>query len=111
MVTYAIWVNLQPGVDDLEFSRCVQRYLDSYVQQGQAESWSLQRRMFGFGPEALGEWHVAIRFQSVSQMDAAFQSAAARAGELEELHSAVYSKVTGFRSGLYRDFPDPVRGA
>jgi hypothetical protein len=111
MVTYAIWVNLLPGVDDMEFSRCVQRYLDFFVQQGQAVSWSLQRRMFGFGPDALGEWHVAIRFTSVSQMDLAFQSAAARSGELEELHAAVYSKVTGFRSGLYRDFPDAVRDA
>lgn len=35
--------------------------------------------------------------------------AAKRSGALEELHSAVYSKVTDFRAALYRDFPDPVR--
>jgi len=33
-------------------------------------------------------------------------AAAARSGEVEKLHAAVYSRVMNARFGLARDFPD-----
>lgn len=109
MDTYAIWVDLKPGQDDLEFARNVRAYLDWYVQKDMAEGWRLKRRKFGFGPDGLGEWSIEIDFASLAQMDLAFAQAARRSGELEGLHAEVYSRVVNFRSALMRDFPDPMR--
>lgn len=72
-------------------------------------SYRIRRRKFGFGPEALGEFCLTLEFESLAQMDDAFLKAARRSGELEELHRAVYSRVTNYKSGLFRDFPDAVR--
>lgn len=106
---YDIWVNLVPGTDDLEFVRCVRAFLDHFVKEGKMTSYRIRRRKFGFGPESLGEFNITLEFDSLAQLDEAFFVAAARSGAPDELHHAVYSKVTDFKSALYRDFPDPVR--
>lgn len=109
MNTYAIWVDLKPGTNDLEFAQAVHDYVSYFITEGWAEGYRIQRRKFGFGPDGLGEWQIGIDFKDLAQMDDAFLQAARRAGELERLHVQVYSRVVNFRSGLYRDFPDPVR--
>ena len=45
----------------------------------------------------------------LAQLDAAFSHVTPRAGEMEKLHAAVWSKVDNFKSALYRDFPDANR--
>ncbi len=111
MNTYAIWVDLAPGVNDLEFTEAVSSFLGFLKEQGQMESFRLQRRKLGFGPQELGEWFIQIEVKDLTQLDAAFNIAAARSGESERLHGEVFRRVRNFRSALYRDFPDPVRAA
>lgn len=109
MDTYAIWFDLADGREDLAIADAIDAYLGALRDLGAVEDWSLERRKFGFGPDGLGEFHVRIRVRNLTQLDEAFHHAAARAEPLESLHRAVFSRVRNFRSGLYRDFPDPVR--
>jgi hypothetical protein len=108
---YHMWCNLRESRKDLEFSANVKAYLDHLKARGVVESWSLQRRKFGFGPPSLGEFHIVVSVKDLAQLDAAFGVVATRAGEVERLHHPVYSMVTDFVSALYRDFPDPERVA
>ncbi len=111
MNCYEIWVDLAPGVDDLEFVDALRGYLGAFQTDGQLETYRIRRRKFGFGPEGLGEFCITLEFKNLALLDAAFSTAATRTGEIEKLHREVYSRVRNFRSALYRDFPDPERGA
>lgn len=106
---YDIWVNLKPGTSDLEFVGAVRAYLDHIVGSGAMAGYRIRRRKFGFGPEGLGEFSITLSFESLAKMDEAFSDIARRTGVVEDLHHAVYSRVTDFKSALYRDFPDAVR--
>jgi hypothetical protein len=106
---YDIWVNLKDSRQDLAFARALDAYMGHLKEQGKLESWRLSRRKFGFGPPELGEFHIRISFKDLAQLDAAFSVVATREGDVERLHHPVYSMVTGFKSALYRDFPDDVR--
>jgi hypothetical protein len=108
---YNIWVNLRESGEDLAFAHAVHAYLGTLVEQGLLESFTLARRKLGFGPGELGEFHVRLCVRDMRQLEDAFERIAARGGDLERLHADVYSRVTDFRSALYRDFPDPERGA
>lgn len=111
MNSYHMWFNLRNSRPpaDIEFAHAVDAYLGHLKSQGKIESWTLSRRKFGFGPSTLGEFHVVVRCKDLAQLDAAFSQVAARTGETEKLHHAVYSAVTDFTAALYRDFPDPER--
>lgn len=109
MNCYAIWVDLAPGVGDLEFSKALVDYLAHLKTLGLIEESRLMRRKLGFGPAELGEWFIQIETRDLAQLDSAFNVAAARQGESEQLHSEVFRRVRNFRSGLYRDFPDEMR--
>lgn len=106
---YHLWFDLAEGVSDTEFADAVSTYLGRLKEAGKLESWSLARRKLGLGHPALGEFHIDMVFQDLAQLDGAFEVAAARRGEIEGLHHAVNSKVTGLVASLYRDFPDAVR--
>ena len=111
MNSYHMWFNLRntrPPAD-IEFAHAVDAYLGHLKSQGKIESWTLSRRKFGFAPNTLGEFHVVVRCKDLAQLDAAFSQVAARTGETEKLHHAVYSAVTDFTAALYRDFPDAER--
>ncbi len=109
MDCYEIWVDLLPGVGDLEFVDAVHGWLGHLKGRGEIAGFRVKRRKFGFGPTGMGEWFISIEFDNLAQMDAAFMEAATRRPDVEALHAAVYSKVTNYKSGLYRDFPDAVR--
>lgn len=106
---YLIWVDLVPGTRDLDFVEAVEAWLGLLKQQGTLNGFTIQRRKFGFSPAGLGEWFIDITFDNLAQMDEAFHVAASRSGDVEEIHRAVFEKVTNYKSGLYRDFPDAVR--
>jgi hypothetical protein len=108
---YDIWVNLAPGTNDMEFVKAVRAYMDHIVAGGHMKGYRIRRRKFGFGPEGLGEFSISLEFESLAKLDQAFDEIARRSGVVEDLHHAVYSRVTNFKSALYRDFPDPVREA
>jgi len=106
---YHIWCDLRPGAKDLEFVAAVDAMLGHLQGLGKLEGHSIARRKLGFGPESIGEWHVDIRTKDLAQLEDAFDHVTPRTGEMERLHAAVWSKVTNFKSGLYRDFPDENR--
>ncbi|HVL40008.1 MAG TPA: DUF6614 family protein [Fimbriimonadaceae bacterium] len=102
---YDIWCDLAPGANDLEFVEAVRTYLGHL----QVPRYSISRRKLGFGPPGLGEFHIRISFPDLAALDEAFNVAATRNTIVEPLHHAVYSRIMNFKSGLYRDFPDPHR--
>lgn len=89
----------------------VRAWLDHLQAEGLIGGWTLTRRKLGFGPAELGECCAELRTDGMAQLEAAFQRVAARAGAGEELHRAVDARVRNLRTALYRDFPDPQRGA
>lgn len=109
MDLYHIWCDLKPGVSDMEFAASISKFLGFLKEQGKISAWRVTRRKLGFGPPEIGEFHIIIETEDLAQLDAAFQLAAARTGEVEERHFAVNSLVQNFRAALYRDFPDDVR--
>jgi hypothetical protein len=106
---YHIWCDLKAGVRDLDLVKAVEEMLGFLKSAGKLEAFAIQRRKLGFGPEALGEWHIDIAAKDLAQLDAAFAHVTPRAGEMERLHAAVWSKVENYKAGLYRDFPDANR--
>ena len=106
MDVYHIWCDLKDGREDRTFAAAVAAYLDHHKAGGRIESWRLQRRKLGFGPQGLGEFHIMIETRDLGQLEQAFRAAAERTGEIEKLHAAVYSRVTNAKFGLARDFPD-----
>lgn len=109
MDIYHVWCNLKPGTSDVGFCENVAGYLGRLRDERFIRSYRITRRKLGFGPTALGEFHIAIEVADLAQLEAAFQQVARRAGAVEGLHQAVNSLVTDFSAALYRDFPDAVR--
>lgn len=109
MNLYEIWVDLAPGARDLELVDAIHAYLGFLKSNGEIESYRVSRRKFGFGPDGLGEFHITIECATLDQLDHAFMHVATRSGEVEALHAAVFSRVTNYKAGLWRDFPDEVR--
>jgi hypothetical protein len=107
---YHIWANLKNSARDVEFARNVEAYLGHLRDQGLIEGFRITRRKLGFGPDALGDFHLVLEVRDLAQLEAAFQRVGTRAGEVEGLHRAVYSAVKDLQFALYRDFPDPFRG-
>jgi hypothetical protein len=109
MDLYEIWFNLKPGMRDVELCDRLHGYLGHLQSGGRIERYRISRRKLGFGPPALGEFHVTIETRDLAQLDQAFADVARRSGEVEGLHAAVNQHVTDFTAALYRDFPDANR--
>lgn len=109
MDCYEIMADLKPGVSDLEFCDAVNAYLGHLQAAGKLRSFRVRRRKFGFSPPGFCEFWISAEFDSLSQLDEAFQRVAVRDPEIEVLHAEVYSRVSRIETALYRDFPDPVR--
>ena len=109
MDLYHLWCDLKPGVSDLEFCASTEPHLGHLRERGMIESFHITRRKLGLGLEGLGELHVLVETADLAQLDRAFKDAATRGGEVEGFHAAVNQSITGLRTALYRDFPDPAR--
>lgn len=103
---YHIWFNLKDTSRAAEFCGHVDRYLGRLKEQRLIASYRLTRRKLGFGPPSLGEFHVQIECNDLTQLDQAFRVVAGGDEEVEALHKPVYTAVKDFCSALYRDFPD-----
>ncbi|MBX7168668.1 MAG: hypothetical protein K1X74_20195 [Pirellulales bacterium] len=106
---YHIWCDLREGASDIELATALAEYLNHLRDQGAIVGWGLRRRKLGFGPDALGEFHVEIAVRDLAQLEAAFQQVVPRRGEIERLHAAVYARIVNSRFALERDFPDAGR--
>lgn len=104
-----VYCDLKEGVRDTDFSDAVITLLSSLRDQGRVRGFRIMRRKLGLGPASLPEWHIAIDFEDLAQLDAAFAVMAGRTEPLETLHHAVNSRAANLVFSLYRDFPDAVR--
>jgi hypothetical protein len=77
---------------------------------GLIEGWKLMRRKLGLAPPEFADFHLVMETRNLAQLDEAFNHVAARREPVESVHFNVNSKVEKLRFGLYRDFPDPMRG-
>lgn len=93
----------------MEFVAAVHAWLGYLKSHGALAGYRIKRRKLGFGPAGLGEWYISIEAEGLAQLDSAFAIAATRTPEVEALHAAVYRRITNYKSGLYRDFPDACR--
>ena len=109
MDIYHIWCDLKPGVSDLTFSDAASAYLNHLLSEGKLQGWRLTRRKLGLGIEGLGEFHLMLEFDNLSQLDAAFDMVATRDEPVESFHHSVNSLVKSVQFSLYRDFPDANR--
>lgn len=109
MDIYHVWCELKPGVSDMEFASNISIFLGRLREQGKIAGYRVTRRKLGLGQPGLGDFHIMIETEDLAQLDAAFNHAATRAGEVEQQHFAVNSMAQNLRFALYRDFPDAVR--
>jgi uncharacterized protein DUF6614 len=109
MNIYNAWFDLKPGVSDVEFSDRLAAYLDSLKADGLMSGWRLMRRKLGLSAAPVGEFHLMMEFDSLDQLDRAFQHVGARRDPIEGLHFGVNSLVQNVNFALYRDFPDSIR--
>ena len=109
MDCYEIWCDLRESHADLQFAEAVHDYMNYLKSDGLIANYRLTRRKLGFGPAGMGEFHITIETENLSQLEEAFQVAASRTGEVEQYHAKVYGAVKNLTFALYRDFPDPVR--
>jgi hypothetical protein len=109
MDLYHVWCDLKPGVRDLEFSAAVDQCMRRLEAERLIAGWRLTRRKLGFGPPALGEWHLMLELHDLAQLDAAFARLATRSAPEEGLHAEMNACVRNATFALTRDFPDPGR--
>lgn len=103
MDRYHLWFDLRPDARPDQFVAAVEAFLGHLRERDLCAGHLLERRKLGFGPEGLGEWHLAIAVRDLAQLQDAFERVEPRQGEAEALHAAVWLRVTGIRFGLTRD--------
>ena len=109
MDIYHIWCNLKPGEHDLAFVDGVRAYFERLKQAGTLHSYRITRCKLGLRPAQLRDFHITVEFESMGQMQSAFDTVSTRTDPIESLHRAVNSKVQDVFFALYRDFPDEHR--
>jgi hypothetical protein len=109
MNIYNAWFDLKPGVSDVEFCDRLAAYLGSLTSDGLMSRWRLMRRKLGLSAADVGEFHLMMEFETLDQLDRAFQRVGTRREPIEGLHFGVNSLVQNVKFALTRDFPDPVR--
>ena len=106
MDIYHIWFDLKPGTDERAFARALPAFLNRMKEDGRIEAWRMMRCKLGLRPDTIREFHIMIETRDLAQLDTAFRAAAAREGEVDELHFTANAMVTNVKFGLFRDWPD-----
>ena len=109
MNIYQAFFSLKDGVNDMEFQKNLQSYMEYLMEQGHLHTWRLLRRKLGLGPKELGDWHLIMEFENLAALDLAFGHVATRSGEVEHRHHGVNKMIQNITFALYRDFPDTER--
>ena len=109
MDIYHIWCDLKPGIKYTTFTDSASGFLTQLVEDGTLEDYRIMRRKLGLGIAELGQFHLMLEFNDLSQLDAAFSTVATRNEPNESFHHAVNSLVSSIKFALYRDFPDSIR--
>jgi hypothetical protein len=105
---YHIWANHKPGINALEFASRMRIFLDQLIAMGKMQSYSLTRMKLGFRSIDLPEFHIAMQFKTMQQMDDAMTAILENENNIDDVHVAFNQLVDGdtIQHALYRDYPD-----
>ena len=108
MNIYHIWCDKQGDITDSDWVNNMRGFLDHLVSEGRMASYRITRCKMGFRSiQDLPEWHIMMEFETMAQMDLAFERVAPQQGELETKHRSFNQFVAdNIQHALYRDWPD-----
>lgn len=108
MNIYHIWCDKTEGISDVEWVANMRKFLIHLVSENKMVSFRITRCKMGFRSIAdLPEWHIMMEFNSMAQMDEAFDRVVPQQGELETKHKSFNQFVSGnIQHALFRDWPD-----
>jgi hypothetical protein len=106
---FHIWCNLKVGQDDLQFCESVREFLSYLHERELIEGYYITRRKFVVTPPLLGDFQIVIEFDTIAQMNRAFDYVARGGEEVEAFHKPITSAVRNVSTALYRDYPEPRR--
>ena len=106
MDVYNIWFDLKPATDEDDFADAMTAFLDLMEHDGAIVGWRMMRCKLGLRPDIVPEFHIMVETEDLTQLDRAFNRAAAREGEVDTLHYRANGMVQNVRFGLFRDWPD-----
>lgn len=106
MDIYHVWCDKKGEISDLAWVKNMQGFLDHLVQEDKMVSYRITRCKMGFRSMDIPEWHVMMEFQSMAQLEKAFQRVAPLEGELESKHQSFNQFADNLQHAYYRDWPD-----
>lgn len=106
MDIYHVWCDKKGDISDLVWVNNMRGFLDHLVQEGKMVSYRITRCKMGFRSMDIPEWHVMMEFQSMAQLETAFQRVAPLEGELETKHQSFNQFADNLQHAYYRDWPD-----
>jgi hypothetical protein len=106
---FHIWCNLKAGQNDLQFGESVREFLSYLHERELIEGYYITRRKFVISPPLLGEFQIQIQFESIAQMNRAFDYLAQGGEEVMAFHQPLMAAVRNVSTALYRDFPERPR--
>jgi len=107
---YHVWADKKKGISDLDFANNMRKFLQHLVDEGKMNSFRITRCKLGFRSiQDLPEWHMMMEFDSMAQLEKAFNRVIPRKGELEKEHISFNKFVEdNIQHALYRDWPDVI---
>lgn len=110
MNIYVIWADKEGDITDLEWVTNMRGFLDHLVRENRMHSYRITRCKMGFRSISdMPEWMILMEFDSMAQMDLAFDRVAPLQGELEHKHRSFNQFVAAnIQHALFRDWPDPA---
>ena len=108
MDVYHIFADHTEETDARTFATKMRVFLDHMVAMGRMESYRLTRMKLGFRSMDMPEFHIAMDFRNMQQLDDAMTAILRNEESIEEDHVAFNQlvDVETIQHFLYRDFPD-----
>ena len=110
MDIYHVYADHNEDVDAKDFATKMRVFLDHMVSVERMESYRLTRMKLGFRSMDMPEFHIAMDFRNMQQLDDAMTAILRNEENIEEDHVAFNQlvDVETIQHFLYRDFPDSV---
>jgi hypothetical protein len=106
---YNIWADKNDDITDTDWINNMKSFLQHLVDEGHMHSFRITRCKLGFRSLDIPEWHIMMEFETMAQLDSAFNRVSPLDGELENKHRS-FNQFVGknIHHALYRDWPDNV---
>ncbi len=108
---YHIFADHNEGVNAMEFTTKMRKFLDQMVAMKRMNSYRLTRAKLGFRSMNLPEFHIMMEFDNMQQLDDAMTSVIRNEKNIEESHVGFNQlvDVETIQHFLYRDYPDDIK--